>query len=81
MSDIRQRVAGGVSPAKRQLEDEIHRTSPEARQQILRIVKITEETISPEDVLAMKANLSITWNKLRYQRRFVNQIIVVFHSA
>ncbi len=49
----------GDSSAKRQLEDEFRRTSPEARQQILRNAKITETTVSPEEVLAMKADLSV----------------------
>ena len=72
MGGIRQQVAGGASPAKRQFEDEVLRTTPEVRCQILKNAKICQETVSPEEVLAMKADLSIPWNKLRHLRRLVH---------
>ena len=40
MGGIRQQVAGGASPAKRQFEDEVLRTTPEVRCRILKNAKI-----------------------------------------
>ena len=64
-------ISGGEKPAKRQLTDEVHRTTPEVRHEILERAKITKETIEPEEVLAMKADLSIPWSKLRHLKRCV----------
>ncbi len=61
-----ERIAGGESSVNKQLEDKVGRTSPEVRQQILKNAKINENAVSPKEVLAMKADLSIPWNKLRH---------------
>ncbi len=69
LSSVRENVSGGTLPAKRQLAHEVHRTTPEERQELLRKAKITP-TVTEEEGLAMKADLSIPWSKLRHLRRY-----------
>ena len=50
------------------LEEEVRVLSKERRQELLKEVALPLE-IPPEHTLAMKATLSISWNKLRTLRR------------
>ena len=68
MRNVRKSVAGGTLPAKRQLEHEVSRTTPEERQELLKRANILP-TVTHKEGLAMKADLSIPWNKLRHLRR------------
>lgn len=53
------------------LEEEVQALTRERRQELLKAVALPVE-IPPEHALAIKANLSISWNKLRTLRRYDN---------
>jgi len=53
------------------LEDEVQALTRERRQELLKAVALPVE-IPPEHALAIKVNLSISWNKLCTLRRYDN---------
>ena len=67
---MRESVAGGIVTAKRQLVDELRMTTPDERQEFLKKANIVP-TISHSEGLAIKADLTIPWSKLRHLRRYV----------
>lgn len=56
-----------------QLEHEVKMLTKKERETLLDSVMGYESSVAipADDVLAMKADLSLTWNKLRVLRRFV----------
>ena len=66
MEHVRQLVSSGDSTA--QLQEEMKHLNKQERQQLLLDAGFTLD-ISPEQGLAMKADLGIPWNKLRVLRR------------
>lgn len=58
-----------------QLQHEVKTLTKEDRQSLLEQATIRDATatISADDVLAMKADLSIPWNKLRILKRYVKK--------
>lgn len=69
MGSIRKTVSGGsTAAAQRQLADELSVNSKEERGNILKQAGIVPE-VPAEEGLAMKAELGLPWNKLRYIRR------------
>ena len=63
ISNVREAIAGGEETAKRQLIDELRRTTPEERQDLLKKAGIVP-TITHDEGLAMKADLSFHGIKL-----------------
>lgn len=61
-------MTGGSQGVKRQLVDELQLTSPEEREELLKNAYIGP-TIKEGEGLAMNAELSIPWNRLRHLRR------------
>ena len=61
MEDVRGTIGIG-------LEEEVRALSKERRQELLKEAALPVE-IPPEHALAIKANLSISWNKLRTLQR------------
>lgn len=61
-----------------QLQHELKILTKEDRQSLLEQASVHDAaaTISPNDVLAMKADLSIPWNKFRILRRYTAIISV-----
>lgn len=74
---MRELVSKG-SP-KEQLLYEVKSLSKQERESLLHSVLSKPIVISANDVLAMKADLSITWNKLRHLRRY--RCIVLYSSS
>ena len=70
MEQVREVISKGT-PAD-QLQHELKVLTKEDRQLLLEeaSVKDAKATISPNDVLAMKADLSIPWKKFRILRRY-----------
>ena len=68
MNSLRETVAGGKPGVKRQLCDELKTTSREARSELLSKAGI-QPCIPAGEGLAMKAELSIPWSKLRFLRK------------
>lgn len=66
MENVRDLISSG--DAQFQLQEEIKHLSKEERQDLLKKAGFTLE-VSPEQGLAMKADLGIPWNKLRIIRR------------
>ena len=66
MSSVRKFISGGEAAV--QLQDEITVLTEEERQEILKSADCTNE-ISPEETLAMKANLVLPWKKMRIMHR------------
>lgn len=64
-----------------QFQYEVKALSKEDRQALLEKVNIAKSTatVSPEDVLALKADLSIPWNKLRFLRRYAHNKSYLIH--
>ena len=77
ISNVREAIAGGEEPAKRQLIDELRRTTPEERQDLLKKAGIVP-TITHDEGLAMKADLSIPWNKIRHLRKY--SVVSIHHG-
>lgn len=69
MELVRDAISKGSSMD--QLQYEIKALTKEDRESLLEQAKICNSTatVSPNDVLAMKADLSIPWNKLRMLRK------------
>ena len=72
-----QQLRGTRSALRIELEDEMRALPKERRQQLLQEVGLPLE-IPAEHALAMKATLSISWNKLRILRRYI-QIFIQVH--
>lgn len=70
LSSIQKSISGGESSERIQLQSEIKLLSTEDREKLLDDIGIHSET-SAEQGLALKADLSIPWNKLRVMRRSV----------
>lgn len=70
MEQVREIISKGTSAD--QLQHELKALTKEDRQALLEQASIHDATatISPDDVLAMKADLSIPWNKFRILRRY-----------
>lgn len=69
MGLVREFVSKGASAD--QLQHEVKTLTREDRQSLLDLacVQDADAVIPPSEVLAMKADLSITWSKLRVLRR------------
>ena len=69
MEEVRELISKGSS--KEQLQSEITALNKTERQSLLDSVLATNARVAipAEDILAMKADLSITWSKLRVLRR------------
>ena len=67
MEQVRDIVSKGASV--KQLQFEVKNLTREEREAILHSILEAAITIPPEQILAMKADLSIPWNKLRVVRR------------
>lgn len=77
---VRELVSGGDSAA--QLREEIKHLTKSERQELLHNAGFTLD-IPPEQGLAMKADLGLSWNKLRIIRRqahFFNALAKLFAS-
>ena len=72
VSSYRSRVTGGKGTLW-QLGDEIRALPQEEREELMRVFTIPV-SISAENVLALKADLVIPWNKLRAMRRYANEL-------
>lgn len=70
MEQLRDIISKGSSVD--QLSHEVKALTKEDRQSLLDQVTVHDSTaiVSPNDVLAMKADLSIPWHKLRILRRY-----------
>lgn len=70
MGQLREVISKGSSAD--QLQHEVKALTKDDRQSLLEQAKIQSftATVSTNDVLAMKADLSIPWNKLRLLRNF-----------
>lgn len=70
MEQVRGMISKGSSLD--QLQHEVKTLTKEDRQSLLEQAGIHDATatISPNDVLAMKSDLSIPWNKFRILRRY-----------
>ena len=66
LDEVRHTISGGGEAAKEQLA---HELGKEGRQKMLRESNFSVE-LTTEESLAMKANLSLPWNKLRIMRRY-----------
>lgn len=69
MGQVREIISKGASAE--QLQHELKVLTREDRQSLLDLASVRDVSIviPPSDVLAMKADLSITWSKLRVLRR------------
>lgn len=69
MEQVREIISKGASTD--QLQYELKVLTREDRQSLLDLATVHDASvvIPPSEVLAMKANLSITWSKLRVLRR------------
>lgn len=67
MEQVREAISMGASVD--QLTHELKTLNKEDRQSLLVSVHDATAIISPNDVLAMKSDLSIPWNKFRILRR------------
>lgn len=68
IEQVRDLVSKGSSTE--QMQHEFKMLSEQERESLLGTVLSTPVVISSDEVLAMKADLSITWNKLRDLRRY-----------
>ena len=68
MSKLREDLSGGES--QQQMVDEIRMTSKEEREEIMKELNFIID-VSPEQCLAMKAELCLPWKKLRLMRSYV----------
>ena len=69
MGQVREIISKGASAD--QLQHELKVLTRDDRQSLLDLARVHDAAtvIPPSDVLAMKADLSITWSKLRVLRR------------
>lgn len=69
MGQVREVISKGASAD--QLQHELKMLTKADRQSLLDLASVRDAAtvIPPSDVLAMKADLSITWSKLRVLRR------------
>ena len=69
MGQVREIISKGASAD--QLQHELKVLTRDDRQSLLDLASVHDAAtvIPPSDVLAMKADLSITWSKLRVLRR------------
>lgn len=72
MEQMREVLSKG-SPIE-QIQSELTILSKEERQSLLKLTMENDCTVAipAEEILAMKADLSITWNKLRVLRRYTH---------
>lgn len=66
MSAVRNAISGGG--VSQQLQDEMAVLTEEERQEFL-VSANSATQITPEETLAMKADLALPWRKLRIMRR------------
>ena len=66
MTVVREMISGGG--ASEQLHDELSVLTEEERQEFL-VSADSATRITPEETLAMKADLALPWRKLRIMRR------------
>lgn len=78
MEQVREIISKGASAD--QLQHELKVLTREDRQSLLDLacVRDASAVIPPSEVLAMKADLSITWSKLRVLRRY-KQLMITAH--
>ena len=67
MDQVREAISKGSCVD--QLQNEVKSLTKEDRQSLLQTATDDTVAVSANDVLAMKADLSIPWNKLRVLRR------------
>ena len=73
----RQQVSGNPSSSQVQFADELHHTSKDRRESILKVAGFdASQEMSPEAALALKADLQLPWNKLRHLRRYYIYIYI-----
>ena len=75
MTRVRAHICGGATEAGVQMQDELKRLSKKEREDLLKDASLPVE-IPTDHALAMKADLAISWNKLRTVRRYVQLIHV-----
>ena len=79
VSSYRSRVTGGEGTL-RQFGDEMRALPQEEREELMRVFT-TPVSISAENVLSLKADLVIPWNKLRAMRRYANALALFAGSS
>ncbi len=72
LASHRSSLSGGDSESTSDLAREIQVASKQKRQALMKILRedeVIKVQISPQESLAIKANLQISWNKVRALRR------------